>query len=675
MKGKMYKYIFSILLLFVALSGNSQTINGRLYTQFNNYYKWRGGAFDSVLLLPNLTATAGLRGGALRYNGADSSLYVWSGFQWRKIDGSGGSTTDTTSLSNRINLKLNISDTASMLSPYLRSNVAAATYQPIGSYLTSVPTLQQVTTQGNSTTDSINIIDGSGNRLISLSKRASGPPTDLGGIIRLKNNFNNFYSDYYATGIYFNKVNSNNIGFPDSSGTLPLRVKLNNTTYSAGSNGTIDLGTISVTPDSSIFATRFWVNSTYQPIGNYITTGSSGSLQSLTITGTNGNGHIHLRHQASLPTATGQSTVIYANSNGDFAYKNDGNYHTTFVTSANTADRSYTFQNRNYTVADNAEVVKYTDTASMLNGRLSSITLNTSGAIHTNPITFSRIGGAWSGTMSLTTQSANTIFAGPTTGSAATPTFRTLVDADIPSASKGVQWTGVDSAFAYNRAKSGFSDYSEFGGLISTTTILPGTSFQVAGTSAANTTNGWVSGVNYYQLTTHTTSTGNSRLLMSRPLGLTSDWMLQHWRIQIPALSDGTESFWVALGSSLSILAGYQTGFLFVYDTQGTMTGSAASGNWQITAANGASRTWVTTSTAVAAGAWVNLRILANNTAAYFYVDGVLVGTITTNLPITSSVSNAITPICNITKTAGTTARTVWVDYHTLDIKYNTPRP
>jgi hypothetical protein len=98
-----------------------------------------------VLLLPNLTGTAGLRGGALRYNGADSSLYVYTGTQWRKIDGSGGSAVDTTSLSNRINLKLNISDTAAMLSPYLRSNVAAATYQPIGNYDTATVVKAYVT--------------------------------------------------------------------------------------------------------------------------------------------------------------------------------------------------------------------------------------------------------------------------------------------------------------------------------------------------------------------------------------------------------------------------------------------------------------------------------------------------------------------------------------------------
>jgi hypothetical protein len=81
--GKMFKYIFSLLLLFVALSGNSQTINGRLYTQFNNYYKWRGGAFDSVLLLPNLTGTAGLRGGALAYN--DFGLRFYTDSYWKGV--------------------------------------------------------------------------------------------------------------------------------------------------------------------------------------------------------------------------------------------------------------------------------------------------------------------------------------------------------------------------------------------------------------------------------------------------------------------------------------------------------------------------------------------------------------------------------------------------------------
>ena len=61
------------------------------------------------------------------------------------VFGGSGSTVDTTSLSNRINLKLNISDTANMLSPYLRSNVAAATYQPIGNYDTATVVKAYVT--------------------------------------------------------------------------------------------------------------------------------------------------------------------------------------------------------------------------------------------------------------------------------------------------------------------------------------------------------------------------------------------------------------------------------------------------------------------------------------------------------------------------------------------------
>lgn len=50
-------------------------------------------------------------------NGVDTSLHYWTGGRWIKITTTG---VDTTSLSNRINLKLNISDTASMLLPYLR---------------------------------------------------------------------------------------------------------------------------------------------------------------------------------------------------------------------------------------------------------------------------------------------------------------------------------------------------------------------------------------------------------------------------------------------------------------------------------------------------------------------------------------------------------------------------
>jgi len=140
MKAKMYKYIFSILFICICFASKAQTIDGVLYTNFNNYYKWRGGAFDSTFLLPQTSATNGKRAGALRYSTADSSVYSWTGNQWVKI-GSG----DTTSLSNRIDARVKYTDTAAMLSPYLRSNVAAATYQPIGNYDTATVVKAYVT--------------------------------------------------------------------------------------------------------------------------------------------------------------------------------------------------------------------------------------------------------------------------------------------------------------------------------------------------------------------------------------------------------------------------------------------------------------------------------------------------------------------------------------------------
>ena len=58
-----------------------------------------------------------------------------------------------------------------------------------------------------------------------------------------------------------------------------------------------------------------------------------------------------------------------------------------------------------------------------------------------------------SGTLavSLATQSANTVFAGPTTGGAATPTFRAIVDADVPNnitidGTNNVTWASVNKS-------------------------------------------------------------------------------------------------------------------------------------------------------------------------------------------------------------------------------------
>jgi len=93
MKAKILGFFCSLILL--SASVKSQTVDGVLYTNFNNYYKWRGGAFDSTLLLPTIAASIGRRPGALRYNTADSSVYSWTGTQWRKVGESTASDTAT----------------------------------------------------------------------------------------------------------------------------------------------------------------------------------------------------------------------------------------------------------------------------------------------------------------------------------------------------------------------------------------------------------------------------------------------------------------------------------------------------------------------------------------------------------------------------------------------------
>lgn len=96
---------------------------------------------------------------------------------------------------------------------------------------------------------------------------------------------------------------------------------------------------------------------------------------SVNVKGTNGNGHIHLRHQTSDASATGQSTVLFADSNGDIKYKNDGGYYTTLKTSSNTANRIYTFPNRDLTI-DNITTSSTTNGTGFLKGNGSNISFD-----------------------------------------------------------------------------------------------------------------------------------------------------------------------------------------------------------------------------------------------------------------------------------------------------------
>ena len=129
-----------------------------------------------------------------------------------------------------------------------------------------------------------------------------------------------------------------------------------------------------------------------------------------------------------------------------------------------------------------------------------------------------------------------------------------------------------------------------------------------------------------------------------------------------------------------SVLSGFSTtnnsvsvsnGVLFVYDSSGVVTGSTASPNWQVCTDSANTRTFTTTSIAVTANTWYNLKIIVNaaGTSVDFYINDVLVKTETRTIPILP-----VGMMTQIFKGGGTTARTLHVDYMRYKQKFTTSR-
>lgn len=117
------------LILFLLVFASAK-ISAQVYQEMPQYgYRANRMAFDSTLQIPTVCGVPTLKSivktnknGAIAYDSCNAIFYTYNPKTqtWSAVTGGGGGATDTTSLSNRINLKLNISDTASMLNPYLR---------------------------------------------------------------------------------------------------------------------------------------------------------------------------------------------------------------------------------------------------------------------------------------------------------------------------------------------------------------------------------------------------------------------------------------------------------------------------------------------------------------------------------------------------------------------------
>ena len=327
-------------LLFILFCLVSLVSKGQVYQEMPQYgYRANRMAFDSTLSIPTVCGVPTLKSNvtkkaAIAFDSCNNKFYKYNPktATWGEIGG-----IDTTSLSNRINskadtsalnLKLNISDTTNMLSPYakislvntkLNSSDTASLSNRINLKLNSSDTLSL----SNRINLKMNYSDTS-----SLSNRIN---TKLNITDTTNKWVNNIYKKNGIDSIFF-KIGSTEYKIKDSAANLSGYVPY------TGATQDVDLGTHIL------------------------------NAQSIGVKGTNGNGHIDLRHQASDPIATGQTTALFANSNGDLKWKNAGNYYTT-LTTQQTADRVYTFQNKSYTLADSSDVankVNISDTSTML---------------------------------------------------------------------------------------------------------------------------------------------------------------------------------------------------------------------------------------------------------------------------------------------------------------------
>jgi hypothetical protein len=164
----MKRLLFLLLLASCFLTANAQV--KQIYPQYGSI--WKKLQADSAIKLPMVAVGVkdyygGFDTAQIYYNKIDSSIKLWTGSQWVTI-GAGGSSIDTTSLSNRINLKadkattLTINGTTYDLSANRSWSVGTITQSQLDDTAAAIrgaipgsQTLQTVSDNGNITTNKL----------------------------------------------------------------------------------------------------------------------------------------------------------------------------------------------------------------------------------------------------------------------------------------------------------------------------------------------------------------------------------------------------------------------------------------------------------------------------------------------------------------------------------------
>lgn len=137
-------------------------------------------------------------------------------------------------------------------------------------------------------------------------------------------------------------------------------------------------------------------------------------------------------------------------------------------------------------------------------------------------------------------------------------------------------------------------------------------------------------------------------------------------RVLVETLSTLADEFICSIGVSRFRDPG-ALGVSFQYDR-------LTSVNWIMVCDNGGGTTRTPTAVPVVAATWVTLKAVVNAaaTSVEFFINGVSVGTVITNIP--DGATEYLVPFMDIIKSAGTTDRAFYADYYGLRVDLTTPR-
>ena len=245
----------------------------------------------------------------------------------------------------------------------------------------------------------------------------------------------------------------------------------------------------------------------------------------------------------------------------------------------------------------------------------------------------------------------------------------TLAKLAIPQAGSILMSDGTNVYWA--NASNTYIMYEDFYNEFSPGTLGFRGTASGAGSAVNNFDDGTQNNSGIVSLETGTDTNGRASLYSSdRTVILGGGIQVIEWLLTVDALSNPTNRYIIRAGignTETQDVTRANDCVYFEYAEDGT----AAFDNWRLVTSSGGTAT-STDSTVAAVADWIKLRIEINADASSveFFINGVSVGTNTTNINTTSTMGVN----CGIVKTAGTTEREMFTDYAYHFIKFTTPR-